>query len=71
MPPPPTTKVPALKQDTFHKKVTSKPSSQTNLTLAEAKAILLGKSTSNVITSGSGNRLIQVQEAEILAHQAS
>ena len=55
MPPPPTTKVPALKQDTFHKK-TAKPSSQTILTLAEAKAILLGKSSSNVTTSGPGRR---------------
>ena len=55
MPPPPTTKVPALKQDTFHKKVASKPSSQTNLTLAEAKAILLGKSSSNAIGGGSGS----------------
>ena len=55
MPPPPTTKVPALKQDTFQKKVTSKPSSQTNLTLAEAKAILLGKSSTNTISGGSGS----------------
>ncbi len=47
MPPPATTKVPAVKQDPFHKKLSSQSSS--SLTLEEAKAILLGKSS-----SGSG-----------------
>ncbi len=55
MPPPPTAKVPALKQDKFQKRSGPKLPSQANLTLAEAKAILLGK-TSNLGAVEGGSR---------------
>ena len=55
MPPPTTDKVLSNRQDTFMRKAaTSKHTPQSNLTLAEAKAILLGKSSSNIIPSKSG-----------------
>ncbi len=55
MPPPTTDKVLSNRQDAFVRKAAnSKPTPQSNLTLAEAKAILLGKSSANLIPSKSG-----------------